>query len=53
MHVVPLTELLLTAFTARQALIERLDAEDTNAYRLFNGSTENRPGLTIDRYGDL
>lgn len=50
---IPLTPLLQAAFTARQPLIERLQAEDTNAYRLFNGSTENWPGLTIDRYGDL
>lgn len=49
----PLTDLLGAAFAARQPLIARLHAEDTNAYRLFNGSTENRPGLTIDRYGDL
>jgi len=49
----PLTDLLQAAFAARQPLIERLHAEDTNAYRLFNGSTEGHPGLTIDRYGDL
>ncbi len=48
-----LTDLLQAAFDARQPLIERLHGEDTNAYRLFNGSTENRPGLTVDRYGDL
>lgn len=48
-----LTAHLQAAFTARQALIERLHAENTNAYRLFNGSTENEPGLTVDRYGDL
>ena len=35
-----LTTLLQAAFTARQSLIEQLHAEDTNAYRLFNGSTE-------------
>lgn len=50
---VSLTALLQTAFTARQALIESLHAEDTNAYRLFNGSTEGHAGLTVDRYGDL
>ena len=33
-----LTDLLQAAFAARQPLIERLHAEDTNAYRLFNGS---------------
>lgn len=48
-----LTALLQTAFAARETLLERLHAEDTNAYRLFNGSTEGRPGLTVDRYGDL
>ena len=48
-----LTELLQAAFTARQSLIARLHGEDTNAYRLFNGSSEKRPGLTVDRYGDL
>lgn len=48
-----LTAHLQAALTARQAMIERLHAEDTNAYRLFNGSTENKPGLTVDRYGDL
>lgn len=49
----PLTDLLQAAFTARQTLIEGLHAEDTNAYRLFNGSSEGHPGLTIDRYGNL
>ena len=48
-----LTDLLQAAFTARQPLMARLHAEDTDAYRLFNGSTENWPGLTVDRYGDL
>lgn len=48
-----LTAALQAAFAARQDLIERLHAEETNAYRLFNGSSENQPGLTIDRYGDL
>lgn len=48
-----LTDLLQTAFTARTALIASLHAEDTNAYRLFNGSTEGFPGLTVDRYGEL
>ncbi len=48
-----LTDHLQAALTARQPLIARLHAEDTNAYRLFNGSSENQPGLTVDRYGDL
>lgn len=53
MHEPALTDHLQAAFAARQPLLERLHAEDTDAYRLFNGSTENRPGLTVDRYGDL
>lgn len=48
-----LSAALQAAFTARQALIEQLHGEDTTAYRLFNGSSENWPGLTVDRYGDL
>jgi 23S rRNA (cytosine1962-C5)-methyltransferase len=48
-----LTDLLQAAFAARQPLIARLHGEDTNAYRLFNGSSEKQPGLTVDRYGDL
>jgi len=48
-----LTNLLQGAFTTRHPLSERLPAEETNACRLFNGSTENRPGLTVDRYGEL
>ena len=48
-----LTTLLATAHTARAALLAQLHAEQTDAYRLFHGSVEGRPGLTIDRYGDL
>ena len=48
-----LTDLLQAALDARQSLIARLQAEDTNAYRLFHGTNEKRPGLTVDRYGDL
>lgn len=44
---------LAAAFEARAGLMDRLAAEDTNAYRLFHGSTEGCPGLTIDRYGSL
>ena len=44
---------LLVALESRQPLIERLHAEQTDAYRLFHGSVEGRPGLTVDRYGDL
>ncbi len=33
--------------------MENLRAEGTDAYRLFHGISEGRPGLTIDRYGSL
>ncbi|QWT45486.1 class I SAM-dependent rRNA methyltransferase [Azospira inquinata] len=49
----PLTPLLTTALAARSDLLARLAAEDTDCYRLFHGSVEGFPGLTIDRYGDL
>ena len=49
----PLTDLLTAALAARTDLLTRLDAEDTDAYRLFHGSGEGWPGLTVDRYGDL
>jgi 23S rRNA (cytosine1962-C5)-methyltransferase len=49
----PLTEPLAVAFAARTELLARLSAEQTDAYRLFHGSVEGRPGLTVDRYGDL
>jgi 23S rRNA (cytosine1962-C5)-methyltransferase len=48
-----LTGLLAAALQARAGLIEKLHAEQTDAYRLFHGSVEGRPGLTVDRYGDL
>lgn len=49
----PLNSLLATAFEQRQDLLAQLEAENTNAYRLFHGSAENCPGLTVDRYNDL
>ncbi|QDQ27151.1 class I SAM-dependent rRNA methyltransferase [Chitinimonas arctica] len=48
-----LIPLLQQAFEARSALLAQLQAEQTNAYRLFHGSVEGASGLTIDRYGDL
>jgi len=45
--------LLATALAARADLLTRLHGEKTNAYRLFHGSVEGVPGLTVDRYGDL
>jgi 23S rRNA (cytosine1962-C5)-methyltransferase len=49
----PLTSLLAAAFEARAELLPRLHNEHTDAYRLFHGTVEGRPGLTVDRYGDL
>jgi 23S rRNA (cytosine1962-C5)-methyltransferase len=45
--------MLATAFEVRSDLLGRLHAEGTDAYRLFHGTVEGRPGLTVDRYGDL
>ena len=45
--------LLAAAYASRRDLLARLEAEQTNAYRLFHGSVEGFPGLTVDRYGDL
>jgi 23S rRNA (cytosine1962-C5)-methyltransferase len=41
------------ALDARGELVLRLQAEDTDAYRIFHGVAEGVPGLTIDRYGPL
>jgi 23S rRNA (cytosine1962-C5)-methyltransferase len=48
-----LSGLLAAALEARSDLIAKLQAEDTNAYRVFHGTAEGFPGLTVDRYGDL
>lgn len=40
------------ALKSRAALLEELHAENTTCYRLFHGTNEGEPGLTIDRYGD-
>ncbi len=41
------------ALDARRQLLARLAAEHTDACRLFHGTVEGRPGLTVDRYGSL
>lgn len=38
---------------ARQSLLADCHAEDTDAYRLFHGVADGRPGLSVDRYGPL
>ncbi|MFA6091489.1 MAG: class I SAM-dependent methyltransferase [Elusimicrobiota bacterium] len=45
--------LLSCALERRADLLSRLHAEETDAYRLFHGTAEGRPGLTVDRYGGL
>ena len=44
---------LESALKYRSALLTQLHAEETDAYRLFHGSVEGHPGLTVDRYGNL
>ncbi len=48
-----LTSLLASALEVRTYLLGRLHAQGTDAYRLFHGTVEGWPGLTVDRYGDL
>lgn len=50
---ITLTSQLAAAFEVRTDLIGRLHTEGTDAYRLFHGTAEGWPGLTVDRYGDL
>lgn len=49
----PLLSSLDAAWRARLPLMDRLAAEETDCCRLFHGSVEGAPGLTVDRYGDL
>ncbi|MBI5239038.1 MAG: class I SAM-dependent methyltransferase [Elusimicrobia bacterium] len=44
---------LSSALERRAGLLDRLHAEATDSYRLFHGTAEGEPGLTVDRYGDL
>lgn len=48
-----LTIHLARAFASRETLMAQLLTEKTDAYRLFHGTVEGHPGLTVDRYGDL
>lgn len=48
-----LAPVLDAAWQARTALLARLQAENTDCYRLLHGSVEGAPGLTVDRYADL
>ena len=41
----------LPALERRTQLFEQLHREATTCYRLFHGTNEGCPGLTIDRYG--
>ncbi len=45
--------LVSVALSRRELLLERLEAEGTDCYRLFHGVAEGRPGFTIDRYGPI
>jgi len=42
---------LRAALEQRQALLDQLHRQGTDCYRLFHGSQEGAPGLTVDRYG--
>ncbi|MCB1954597.1 MAG: class I SAM-dependent methyltransferase [Rhodocyclaceae bacterium] len=44
---------LARARDARAPLLPRLEAEGSDCYRLFHGTVEGWPGVTLDRYGDV
>ncbi len=44
---------LRAASDRRRPLLERLGGEDTDCWRVFHGTTEGWPGVSIDRYGPL
>ena len=46
-----LKQLLATALDNRSELLSSLHNENTDCYRLFHGTNEGMPGLTVDRYG--
>jgi len=46
-----LANLLQQAVERRGSLLEALASESTDCYRLFHGTSEGEPGLTVDRYG--
>ena len=46
-----LHDALARAREQRAPLIEQLEDEGTDSYRLFHGIAEGRPRLTLDRYG--
>ncbi len=46
-----LPQSLNAALERRRPLLSELHAQETDCYRLFHGTQEGAPGLTIDRYG--
>lgn len=46
-----LPQSLREALARRQPLLDELHVQGTDCYRLFHGSQEGAPGLTVDRYG--
>ncbi len=48
-----LDSVLASALKSRETLIAGLLNEHTDTYRLFHGTAEGRPGLSVDRYGPL
>ena len=46
-----LAQALRAAFDSRRPLLDELQQQGTDCYRLFHGSQEGAAGLTVDRYG--
>lgn len=47
-----LAQALHAALDRRAPLFDQLHQQGTDCYRLFHGSQEGAPGLTLDRYGE-
>jgi len=45
-------QLVQEALEKRSELFCKLEQEQTDCYRLFHGTAEGMPGVTMDRYGD-
>jgi 23S rRNA (cytosine1962-C5)-methyltransferase len=50
---VSLESLVGGALACREPLFAKLEAEGSDCYRLFHGAAEGRPGLAVDRYGEV
>ena len=48
-----LKDILAAAISKRADFAKKILSENTDCWRILNGEADGKPGLTIDRYGDL